>query len=131
VAVLKQAGKLAREAIYWHYPHYHNTTPGGIIRAGDWKLIEYFEDGRVELYNLREDLGETKDLAAASPEKAAELRKKLADWRTSVGAQMPTPNPNYDPAGGKQKAGPKKGATKASTPETYAQQVARLELMSE
>jgi arylsulfatase A len=137
VPALKQSGKLAREAVYWHYPHYHNTTPGGIIRAGDWKLIEYFEDNRVELYNLREDLGETKDLAAASPEKAAGLRKKLADWRTSVGAQMPTPNPDYDPeknkAGpaGKQKANPKKGATKAGASATYEQQVANLELMSE
>jgi arylsulfatase A-like enzyme len=137
VPVLKQAGKLTREAVYWHYPHYHNTTPGGIIRAGDWKLIEYFEDNRVELYNLREDLGETKDLAATSPEKAAGLRKKLADWRTSVGAQMPTPNPDYDPeknkAGpaGKQKANPKKGATKAGASATYEQQVANLELMSE
>jgi len=135
VPVLKQAGKLTREAIYWHYPHYHNTTPGGIIRAGDWKLIEYFEDGRVELYNLREDLSETKDLAAASPEKAAELRKKLADWRTSVGAQMPTPNPNYDAS--KDKAGPaakqkaKKGATNAGAPTTFEQRVANLELMSE
>jgi arylsulfatase A-like enzyme len=139
VAVLKQAGKLAREAVYWHYPHYHNTTPGGIIRAGDWKLIEYFEDGRVELYNLREDLSETKDLAAASPEKTAELRKKLADWRTAVGAQMPTPNPDYDPA--KDKAGPA-GKTKAAKKKAEAtagadasaaraRQVAELELMSE
>jgi arylsulfatase A-like enzyme len=135
VQVLKQAGRLTREAIYWHYPHYHNTTPGGIIRAGDWKLIEYFEDGRVELYNLREDLSETKDLAATSPEKAAELRKKLADWRTSVGAQMPTPNPDYDPAkgksdpAGKQKAKAKKAA--ANQAATHEQQVANLELMSE
>jgi arylsulfatase A len=137
VPVLKQAGKLTREAIYWHYPHYHNTTPGGAIRAGDWKLIEYFEDGRVELYNLREDLGETEDLAASMPEKAAELRKKLADWRKSVGAQMPTPNPDYDPEKDKQrpaaksKAAPKKAAAKASASRTHKQQVAALELMSE
>jgi len=137
VQVLKQAGRLTREAIYWHYPHYHNTTPGGIIRAGDWKLIEYFEDGRVELYNLREDLSETKDLAATSPEKAAELRKKLADWRTSVGAQMPTPNPDYDPAkgksdpAGKQKAKAKKAAATPVAAKTHEQQVADLELMSE
>ena len=110
VPLLKQAGRLSREAVYWHYPHYHNTLPGGAVRAGDWKLIEYFEDGRVELYNLKEDLGETKDLAAAMPEKAADLRKKLADWRKSVGAQMPTPNPDYDPAKGK--AAPKAKADK-------------------
>jgi len=98
VPLLTRGARLQRDAVYWHYPHYHNTTPGGAIRAGDWKLIEYFEDGRVELYNLKDDLGETKDLASAMPERAAELRKKLADWRQAVGAQMPTPNPDYDPA---------------------------------
>ncbi|MCX5673777.1 MAG: sulfatase [Planctomycetota bacterium] len=113
VPLLKQAGRLSREAVYWHYPHYHNTLPGGAVRAGDWKLIEYFEDGRVELYNLKQDLSETKDLAAAMPEKAADLRKKLADWRTRVGAQMPTPNPDYDPAKGK--AAPKPKADKKKT----------------
>jgi arylsulfatase A len=113
VPVLKQAGRPAREAVYWHYPHYHNTTPGGAIRAGDWKLIEYFEDGRVELYNLREDLGETKDLAAAMPDKTAELRKKLAAWRTSVGAQMPTLNPDYDPPKDKPRPKAKAGQKKS------------------
>jgi arylsulfatase A-like enzyme len=98
VSLLKTAGTPQREAIYWHYPHYHRTTPAGAIRAGDLKLIEYFEDGRTELYNLKDDLSETKDLAAAMPDKAKELRQKLADWRTSVGAQMPTPNPDYDPS---------------------------------
>jgi len=138
-AVLKQTGRLTREAVYWHYPHYHpgGATPGSIIRAGQWKLIEYFEDGRVELYNLREDLGEIKDLAAAMPEKTQELRKKLADWRASVGAQMPTPNPDYDPAkdksgpAGKQKANKKKAAATAGASPGYEQQVAELELMSE
>ena len=101
VPLLKQAGTLEREAIYWHYPHYHITLPGGAIRAGDWKLIEYFEDGRLELYNLKDDLSETTDLAAKLPGKAAELRAKLDAWRRAVGAQMPTPNPNYDPARGK------------------------------
>ncbi|MCX5683467.1 MAG: sulfatase [Planctomycetota bacterium] len=119
VPELKQSGrKRTREAVYWHYPHYHpgGATPGSIIRAGDWKLIEYFEDNRVELYNLREDLGETKDLAATMPDKAAELRKKLADWRTSVGAQMPTPNPDYDPE--KDRQGPNaKAKAKAAAKE--------------
>jgi len=95
--LLNRSGTLDREAVYWHYPHYHNTTPAGAIRAGDFKLIEYFEDNHVELYNLKDDLSETKDLAAAMPEKAEELRKKLAAWRQKVGAQMPTPNPDYDP----------------------------------
>jgi len=98
VPLLTGEGKLDREAIFWHYPHYHHTTPAGAIRAGDWKLIEYFDDSHVELYNLREDLGETEDLAVKNPEKAAELRRQLAAWRESVGARMPTENPDYDPA---------------------------------
>ena len=89
--LLKGADRLEREAIYWHYPHYspQGGRPGGAVRAGDWKLIEFYEDGRGELYNLREDIGEKNDLAARMPDKAAELRKLLADWRKAVGAQMP------------------------------------------
>lgn len=95
-----------REAIYWHYPHYHaggfslpdqpNNGPYSAIRAGNWKLIEYFEDDRVELYDLDRDIRESMDLATSMPEKAAELRKMLTLWRASVGAQLPTPNPDYD-----------------------------------
>jgi arylsulfatase A-like enzyme len=98
--------KLGREALFWHYPHYHGggATPYSAVRAGDWRLVEFLEDNRVELYNLRDDVGETKDLAAQMPEKAVELRKRLREWRTAVGAQMPTPNPDYDP---KVKAKPK------------------------
>lgn len=97
VPLLKQSGEFKREALYWHYPHYHITNPGGAIRCGDLKLIEYFEDGKVELYDLKKDLSEKTDLAGSMPEKAAELRKKLDDWRKAVGAQMPTVNPDYDP----------------------------------
>ena len=88
-----------RDALYWHYPHYHpgGSTPHSAIRAGDWRVVEFFEDGQSELYNLKEDIGETKDLAAEMPEKVAELKTKLADWREEVGAQMPTENPDYDP----------------------------------
>jgi arylsulfatase A-like enzyme len=68
------------------------TTPAGAIRSGDWKLLEFFEYNRVELYNLREDLSETKDLAAAMPDKASELRNKLVAWRTELRAPMPTNN---------------------------------------
>ena len=60
-----------------------------MVRAGDWKLIEFLEDGRVELYDLRDDPGESKDLASAQPVKAEALRRRLHDWRTAVGAQMP------------------------------------------
>ena len=96
--LLKQTGSLERDAIYWHYPHYHHSRPAGAIREGDYKLIEFFEDGRLELYNLKRDIGEKNNLAETMPEKAADLQRKLAKWRKSVGAKMPTPNPDYDPA---------------------------------
>ena len=90
---------LDRDAIFWHYPHYHGggATPYSAIRCGDWRLIEFFEDDRVELYNLHDDIGEQQELAARLPEKAAELRKRIHDWRAVVNAQRPTPNPDYDP----------------------------------
>jgi arylsulfatase A len=96
--LLKQTGTLSRDAIYWHYPHYHHSRPAGAVRQGDWKLIEFYEDGQLELYNLKEDIGEKENLAKNMPEKAAEMLRKLAAWRKSVGAKMPTPNPGYDPA---------------------------------
>ncbi len=91
--------KLRRDALYWHYPHYHpgGATPYGAVRAGDWKLIEFYEDLHVELYNLKDDLSEKEDLAARRPDKTQELRERLHAWRKAVGAQMPTPNPNYKP----------------------------------
>jgi arylsulfatase A-like enzyme len=94
-ALLRGGAPPARPAIYWHYPHYSNQggSPCGAVRAGDWKLIEWYEDNRVELYNLKDDLGEKNDLAAKMPEKAAELRKMLAEWRKAVDARMPTPAP--------------------------------------
>lgn len=105
---------LAREAIFWHFPGYLSrvpkgferdahvpgwrATPSGAIRAGDWKLIEYFEDNTVELFNLAEDIGEQHDLSAARPDKARELQAKLAQWRATTGAAVPTqPNPGYVP----------------------------------
>lgn len=101
----------ARLAIYWHYPHYHSSGdggPAGAVRAGDWKLIEYYEHtlagiGRSpELYNLRIDPAETTNLAAAEPTHVARLRSLLADHRTATHAQMPTINPAYDPAKARQ-----------------------------
>jgi arylsulfatase A-like enzyme len=99
VPLLKGTGRPQRKAIYWHYPHYSNQGggPGGAVRAGDFKLIESYEDNRVELYNLRSDLGEQHDLAAERPEKAAELRQMLRQWRKEVGAVMPDPNPKWKP----------------------------------
>jgi arylsulfatase A-like enzyme len=105
VPLLRQRGGLQRSAIYWHYPHYNfhqpliPTRPCGAVRKGDFKLIEFYEDGFVELYNLREDIGERNNLVRSLPDKAAELRRDLDAWRKSVGAQMPVPAPeNYDPA---------------------------------
>ncbi|MBN1420318.1 MAG: sulfatase [Planctomycetes bacterium] len=91
VPLLRERGGLRREAVYWHYPHYSNQggMPGGAVRKGDWKLIEFYEDGALELYDLSKDIGEAANLAASKPEKVAELRGDLDAWRVRVGAQMP------------------------------------------
>jgi len=98
VPLLRQRGALEREAVYWHYPHYHGSgnRPSGAVRAGDYKLIEWYEDGRIELYNLKEDIGEENDLAASLPDKVAELRRMLHAWRNEVGAKMPEGGPRED-----------------------------------
>ncbi len=100
VPLLKGGTKLKRDAIYWHYPHYHpgSATPYSAVREGDWKLIHFFEDDHVELYNLKDDLSEKTDLAKSNAAQADRLRAKLNAWRTEVGAQLPTQNPQYDPA---------------------------------
>jgi arylsulfatase A len=88
--------KLKQREIYWHYPHYyHTTTPVSAIRQGDWKLLEFFEDGHAELYNLEGDIGEKNDLAKKNPAKTTELRNLLSQWRKNVGAPMPRSNPEY------------------------------------
>jgi hypothetical protein len=86
-------------AIFWHYPHYgkQGGTPGSSVRAGDYKLIEFFEDGRLELYNLREDIGEEHSLAEAQPQVATRLHDMLRAWRDDVEAKIPEPNPDYVP----------------------------------
>ena len=85
-------------ALTWHQPHYMNQggKPAGAIREGDWKLIEQYEDGSLELYNLAKDPGERTDLAAAEPARVAALRGKLEAWRRSVGAAPLKPNPDFD-----------------------------------
>lgn len=99
-------------AIFWHFPAYlqsyrgvhdeqrdplFRTRPCGVIRKGDWKLLEFFEKGDVELYNLAEDIGESRNLAATQPEKAAALKRELAAWRDKIGAPVPTkPNPAFN-----------------------------------
>lgn len=92
------AGRSYDRPLFWHYPHYHLDSPHGSVRYGDWKLIEYFEDNRYELYNLREDVGEANDRASQNPDKVKELRFLMEKWRKEMNAQMPSPNPNYDPA---------------------------------
>jgi arylsulfatase A len=86
--------------LYWHFPNYTNqgSRPAGAVREGDWKLVEHFEDGSVELYKITEDVGETKNLAASELDRTQSLRSKLHGWRASVGAHMPTPNPEFDAA---------------------------------
>jgi arylsulfatase A-like enzyme len=96
--LLKKTGKLKRKAIYWHYPHYHGSgnRPSGAVRAGDYKLIEWYEDNSVELYNLKSDIGEKHDLAKEMPEKAAELRGMLGRWLKQMNAKMPVAGPRDD-----------------------------------
>ena len=97
--LLRQSGELEREAIFWHYPHYGNQggVPGSSIRCGDWKLIEFFDDGRLELYNLQQDIGEQDNRADAEPELVADLHRQLVAWRESVTARIPARNPDWEP----------------------------------
>jgi arylsulfatase A-like enzyme len=86
-----------RDELYWHYPHYHRTTPYGAIRKANWKLIEFYENKTLELYNLETDPAERNNLATEQEAIATDLLKRLEQWRDSVGAQMPTANPDYTP----------------------------------
>jgi arylsulfatase A-like enzyme len=100
--LLKQTADLKPRPLFWHFPNYIGAThltparPLSVIRDGDWKLIEFLEDGRLELYNLGSDLGEETNLAAQFPGRCAELHQKLADWRNAARVQMPRPNPEYE-----------------------------------
>jgi len=96
--LLRGAESLQREALFWHFPHYHGSgnRPSGAVRVGDLKLVEWLEDGRIELYDLAVDPGETNDLSLAEPAEAARLRGILGRWRVAVDARMPTPNPDWN-----------------------------------
>ncbi|MBX3741202.1 MAG: sulfatase [Akkermansiaceae bacterium] len=109
-AAFSNGETLDRGNLYWHYPHYHATRPSGSILSGDWKLIEWFETGKTELYNIAADPREEKDLAVENPEKAAALLADLKKWREEVGAQMMKENPQYDPA--RETEGPPKKVNK-------------------
>lgn len=100
--LLRQNGSLPERSLYWHYPHYQHyqqggTTPYSAIRRADHKLIEFHDDLRVELYNVREDPSEQHNLASAEPNLVKSLRDQLHRWREDVQAQMATRNPAYDP----------------------------------
>lgn len=98
IAPLLKGKKIKERALYWHFPHYSNhgqQSPGGAVRYGDYKLLEYFENNTVQLFNLKKDAGEQHDLSKLEPAKVKELRKMLHDWRKSVSAQMMLPNPDY------------------------------------
>lgn len=80
-------------ALFWHYPHYHGSTwkPGAAIRDGDWKLVQFYEYDKVELYNLKDDIGESNDLSKSNPEKTAELLAKLKAMQEETGSKLPYP----------------------------------------
>jgi arylsulfatase A-like enzyme len=98
--LIRDSKSLGSRELYWHYPHYSNQGgfPGGSVRDGDWKLIENYETGQLELYNLRTDIREENNVARQNLAKARELHAKLSEWRKRVGAKMPVRNPNFDPA---------------------------------
>lgn len=95
VDILHGEKEFNRDGIFWHFPHYRGRIkPYGIVRAGDYKLLRYYESGTTELYNVKDDLGEAKDLAASMPDKVKQLDVMLSKWLIGVGAKMPKPNAN-------------------------------------
>jgi arylsulfatase A-like enzyme len=97
VPLLKGGDELPRKAIFWHYPHYGNQggTPGSSVRMGNYKLIEFFEDNRIELYDLEKDPGEKHDLSQEELELAQDMKATLWQWRQDVEAKIPQPNPDF------------------------------------
>lgn len=91
--------ELPERALFWHYPHYGNQggAPSAAIRRGRYKLIEWIEDGRVELYDLEKDIGEQQDLSKDQTTRVVNLQNELKEWQKAVGARFPVPNPTYDP----------------------------------
>jgi arylsulfatase A len=108
VPLLKQTGIPKQEALFWHYPHYSNQggRPGAAMRQGDFKIIEWYEDGSVELYNLRDDIGEAHNLAVRMPDKTRDMKARLDAWLKEMNPEMPKPNPDYDKANETQGLGP-------------------------
>ena len=92
------AERLERDAVFWHFPHYlpGRQTPASVIRMGDWKLIETFETGKIELYDLANDISETEDCVSKHPGLASALHGRLRAWRADIGAKMPVQNPDWE-----------------------------------
>ena len=93
--MLRGAERLNRRAIFWHQPAYtfgFDQSPCSVVRAGDYKLIEFFENQSVELYDLHKDIGEATNLAEEMPEKVEELKRQLHDWRAAVKTPLPKRN---------------------------------------
>lgn len=96
--LVRGADQLDRDAIYWHFPHYSNhglQSPGGAIRCGDYKLLEYFENDTIQLFNLRDDIGEQRDLSDVETEKADQLLRMLHAWQQAMGVEPMVPNPSF------------------------------------
>ncbi|MFT6619659.1 MAG: arylsulfatase A-like enzyme [Limisphaerales bacterium] len=95
-----RGGKIAERSLFWHYTHYGNQggEPSAMIRKGEWKLINYFEDDRSELYHVNRDLGERENLSNQEKERTATMLKELKQWQKEVGARSPIPNPNWNSA---------------------------------
>jgi arylsulfatase A-like enzyme len=98
--LLTDRGPLAKRNLFWHFPHYTNqgSRPSGAVREGNWMLVEYYDEEKVELYDLAGDICEKQDLAAQQPDRVARMRSALATWRKDNDAQLNTPNPQFDPA---------------------------------
>lgn len=99
VSVFKNPAQELDRDLFWHYPHYHagGDGPYSAVRSGDWRLVEFHEDGALELYNLKHNISESENLVERYPEKQSELKHKLDSWRQAVSAQMPLPNPKFNP----------------------------------
>jgi arylsulfatase A-like enzyme len=99
VPLFKEGGSFERDLLFWHFPHYHgsNWRPGAAIRRNEWKLIEFYDWGKTELYNLRDDPGEIQDLSDEYPEVMKELKQKLREIQEDSNAEFPVSNPAFDP----------------------------------
>ena len=100
VTLLRNSGEWTREALFWHYPHYHpgGAKPYSAIRLAEWKLIRFYEENRQELYDLHSDPEEKTGLASSNPGKVSALGRRLDAWLKETGSQEPVSNPAYNPA---------------------------------